>query len=202
MDVVFTTAVRVTGQLSSWYEFTSPEAAAAWIEGDTYASIRQNYSLIQHEIHALDHLRIGDSCTVVGEGAEQFTIVGIRRYEADRYGFMLNKGTIEEVYKCKRIDQGQQNKDIDIRIDFWKPSGKWYSGGTVRISGNHKLWSTELKRELVANQKLVTPSTFLGMVVTISDLQYTDDDPTYTHFFHHMFPMGSFNENILEDVPT
>lgn len=82
---------------------------------------------------------------------------------------------------------------FEIRFDIWRASGKWAYGGTVEISGKYRIWDEELKDEIVANQTEVVDGAFLDATVTIRDLDKYDPDPTYTHFYTHMFRPGAFN---------
>ena len=44
---------------------------------------------------------------------------------------------------------------MKIRVDFYRPSGKWYEGGEVEI-GNAKLWRGDLPQAIVNNQNILT----------------------------------------------
>lgn len=95
----FTKAVTVTGQLRSTYEFESNEDVSKWML-TVLPSLREQYGDLQCHKFDLPLLNIGDRCHVSGDGDEVYTIEGIKQYSPDRYGFLLDSGFSEEIYKC------------------------------------------------------------------------------------------------------
>lgn len=45
--------------------------------------------------------------------------------------------------------------DLIIKVDFFKPSGKWYNGGNVNI-GNARLWKGDIPQAIVNNQTIIS----------------------------------------------
>lgn len=86
---------------------------------------------------------------------------------------------------------------VRIRVDLWKPSGKWAYGGWVNINSSIKLWSDEFKVEVVKNQDFVVTQAFKGeYYITTRDDDAHNNDPTYTHFYHQLFLPGSFSDAV------
>jgi hypothetical protein len=96
---VFTHTIRVTGSLYSKYVFESKEDALTWIE-TKFPQLQKQYPDISHELSELDGLKLGDECMVYGEGSSVFTILNVIPWNADRYGFLLDSGWVEEVSQC------------------------------------------------------------------------------------------------------
>lgn len=98
----FDTAVTVTGHLHSTFEFESEQAADNWISTE-FVKLSKLYPGLTYSKFQLPSLKIGDQCYVVGEGSDVFTILGVKNYSPNRYGFILDAGWCEEVYKCYQI---------------------------------------------------------------------------------------------------
>jgi hypothetical protein len=43
---------------------------------------------------------VGERCRVIGDGADEYVIESLVAYNANRYGFVLDSGWVEEVAKC------------------------------------------------------------------------------------------------------
>ncbi len=73
---------------------------------------------------------------------------------------------------------------MKIRVDWFKPTGKWYAGEEVEV-GDWQLWEPEFKQAIVDNQKQLVDSWLGDFHVVTGDLQKYDDDPEYSRFSHH-----------------
>lgn len=45
--------------------------------------------------------------------------------------------------------------DLIIRVDFFRPSGKWYAGDEVNI-GEARLWKGDIPQAIVDNQQILS----------------------------------------------
>ena len=99
MNYNFTVGIRVWGGLGSSYVFESRESADTWLKTE-FVQLKQEYSDLQYSVCDLPGLKIGDRCNVYGDGNEVYEIIGIKRYSPNRWGFELDNGFSEEVYKC------------------------------------------------------------------------------------------------------
>ena len=81
---------------------------------------------------------------------------------------------------------------MKLRVDLYKPSGKWAYGGIVEISGKHALWSDEFRQELIENQEFVADGTFDDRIVVTAHTEEWErsDEPG---FYQQLFLAGSFN---------
>lgn len=91
----------VKGKLQSSFVFEDIKALDKWLLVD-YKDLVKKYGHLSYTVEELPCLRVGDVCNVYGEGTDQFTITGIRKYAEHRYGFILDGCTSEEVGKCHR----------------------------------------------------------------------------------------------------
>lgn len=74
----------------------------------------------------------------------------------------------------------KETKTYEINVDFFKPqSGKWYSGGTVKV--DHYLFEKEFKQDIVNNQKVLHDG-WQGEFVIVTD-NNNDDDPFAKRIF-------------------
>jgi hypothetical protein len=96
---MFIKCIRVKGSLSARYVFKNEDDAITWIE-TKFPKLQKQYPDINYEISSLDGLKVGDECMVYGEGDCVFTIMEIVPWNADRYGFLLDSGLVEEVSQC------------------------------------------------------------------------------------------------------
>ena len=86
---------------------------------------------------------------------------------------------------------------MKIRVDFFKPSGKWYAGGMVEV-GDHKLWMGSLLDVIWKNQEILSshpdrsPQTYWTIV--IDDPPNTENDPSYNDFFKAVLQIGRDEE--------
>lgn len=100
---VFYRAVHVRGNLISTYVFEDSVEMKKWIQ-DILPNLRLKYGNINYSVSHLDGLKIGDICKVMGEGLDRFEIMGLKKYSDNRWGFVLDNGTTEEVNKCYNGD--------------------------------------------------------------------------------------------------
>jgi hypothetical protein len=96
---VFTVCVQVKGGLISSFVFESEAQADKWMKTD-FVQLCKEYGKLTAQRFALPGLRVGDLCNVWGEAQDQFRIVGLKKYSAERWAFILDSGWSEEVAKC------------------------------------------------------------------------------------------------------
>jgi hypothetical protein len=96
---IFTHAVTVSGNLLSTFEFTSKIAVDEWI-AVKLPLLEKQYGKLEYIIWKLPPLKIGDTCYVSGEGVDEFKIRELINFSEDRWGFVLDSGWREEVWKC------------------------------------------------------------------------------------------------------
>lgn len=99
MDKVFTKCVRTHGDLQANFVFENQEAVDAWINSD-FQVLSTKHGGLTITITDLPGLAVGDKCNVMGEGWDEFTIVKLIAWDANRFGFLLDSGCVEEVAKC------------------------------------------------------------------------------------------------------
>lgn len=81
-----------------------------------------------------------------------------------------------------------------IQVDFYKDTGKWYSGGRVNI-GDTRLWhgDEKIKQAIIDNQEILSESWIGQFNVVTSDLPETEDDPNYREFTGGLFFANAFD---------
>lgn len=99
MDKTFTVGIGVSGNFNAAYVFESKSAADTWLD-TVFKDLICEYGELKHWIVTLPGLQIGDRCNVYGDGDEIYVIEGLKEYSPNRYGFILDSGFCEEVYKC------------------------------------------------------------------------------------------------------
>lgn len=81
---------------------------------------------------------------------------------------------------------------MKIRVDWFKDSGKWYSGGLVEI-GETMIWQPEFKQAIVDNQdELLDTWVDHEYYVVCSNTKEQDDDPEFKGFHHVLFKPDAF----------
>lgn len=55
-----------------------------------------------------------------------------------------------------------------IQVDFYKESGKWYSGGEVEVE--HELFQDEFRQDIVNNQKILNDGWQGNFIVVTNNL--------------------------------
>jgi hypothetical protein len=98
-EKIFKSKVRVQGGLLSSYVFENEDAANAWLAKD-FVDLQAKYGPLSAALSSLPGLKIGDACRVIGDGEEEYVIEGLVAYNANRFGFVLDSGFVEEVAKC------------------------------------------------------------------------------------------------------
>ena len=98
-DRVFTRRVRVSGKLLSNFVFADQAAVEVW-QNEALPGLEKKYGKLDLTVSDLPGLKIGDRCHVIGEGSDVFTIERLVAWDADRFGFVLDSGWVEEVAKC------------------------------------------------------------------------------------------------------
>lgn len=99
MNKIFTIGISVRGGLGSSYVFESQEAADEWLETE-FPLLEKEYGKLEYYTCDLPGLKIGDQCNVYGDGTDVYLIEGLKQYSPNRWGFILDSGFSEEVYKC------------------------------------------------------------------------------------------------------
>lgn len=95
----FKYCVKTTGQLYSNFVFENSESLEKWTK-EEFPALQRKYGKMHMGVYDLPKLKVGDTCRVIGEGNEIFTIEGLKEYSPNRYGFILDSGWCEEVAKC------------------------------------------------------------------------------------------------------
>ena len=98
---MFTKAVCVSGDLLSTFVFLTEDDRNKWIK-EEYPRLQKEFKFLDYDLFDLSDLDIGDECFVIGEGDDTFIIQSLIKYSPHRYGFVLDSGWSEEVYKCYR----------------------------------------------------------------------------------------------------
>lgn len=82
---------------------------------------------------------------------------------------------------------------MKIRVDFYKPSGKWYSGGLVDI-GDSKPWHGRdiLLDKILENQKILVPGNMEQWTIVSDDPPGSEIDPNYKDFFKAVLQIGVY----------
>ena len=84
---------------------------------------------------------------------------------------------------------------MKIKVDWYKLSGKWYSGDLVEI-GETQLWQPEFKQAIVDNQKELVESWNQsrddGFFVVTSTTDEQDNDPNFHGFYNALFTPDKF----------
>jgi hypothetical protein len=101
---MFTTRIKVSGNLLSTYVFTDAAASKLWRETELKELEKEHGPLTTHEYPLDDLPGIGDKCHVMGDGDSVYTVEKLIKYSANRYGFILDSGWTEEVWKCYKVD--------------------------------------------------------------------------------------------------
>ncbi len=99
MNKVFTLVARTRGALQAAFVFEDAADYEKWRETQ-FPHLDVAHGGLTLTVEALPGLKIGDTCKVYGEECEIFTIKSLVRYQAHRYGFILDNGCAEEVAKC------------------------------------------------------------------------------------------------------
>ncbi len=80
-----------------------------------------------------------------------------------------------------------------VNVDFFKESGKWYSGGEVDV-GSARLWKGDLYQAILANQKILQPGSPPHYYVVVSNPRWVPGDPPEeinTLFALHLYKPSS-----------
>ena len=95
---------RFRGNFYSVYEFKTKEELDRFVQviAPEILAEHEGTSMITGELQPLD---IGSTCHVLGEGTDEFVITGVVNYSPDRWGFILDSGWSEEIYKCYPVKQ-------------------------------------------------------------------------------------------------
>jgi hypothetical protein len=102
-DKVFTKRVTVSGSFNSHFVFETADDVRQWLATD-FIELNETYDDLTFKVTDLDGLKIGDKCHVIGDGNEEYTIIGIQKYSLNRYAFLLDSGFMEEVAKCYSVE--------------------------------------------------------------------------------------------------
>ena len=78
---------------------------------------------------------------------------------------------------------------MKIQVDFYKPSGKWYTGGTVDIGDARPHIGGEVEQALVDSQHILQDGWQGSFVVVVSN---GNDTPSTDPSCKRMYPLGCF----------
>lgn len=78
---------------------------------------------------------------------------------------------------------------MKIRVDFYKPSGKWYTGGLVEI-GDAKLWDKNFLDIVWENQDHLQKNYRDYWTIVINDDPEEEKKETYHDFFNAVLQVG------------
>ena len=80
-----------------------------------------------------------------------------------------------------------------IRVNWFKPTGKWAYGGNVEITDETYIFNDNFKQQIVDNQKeLVETWTESDYFVLTQNHPADDLSPNFKGFHNHLFMPGSF----------
>jgi hypothetical protein len=82
---------------------------------------------------------------------------------------------------------------MKLQIDFYRETGKWYTGGEIEIPDGLYIWSDEFKQSIVDNQGMLVDGWQDDFIVVTADHPDNEKDPTYHNFYRHLWVIGSFN---------
>lgn len=100
---VFHKAISVAGGYNTTFVFQNAEEIEKF-KATTLEQLQAKYGeLAVGKPRKLDGLKVGDKCHVAGEGQDVFTITGVCFWEDYRWGFTLDSGFCESVYKCRKV---------------------------------------------------------------------------------------------------
>ena len=102
---IFTIGVNTKGALISSFVFTDINDLNEW-KKRKLPELEAKYGTLDLYEHLLPGLKVGNRCSVVGEGMDVFTITSLIKYEDHRFGFNLDSGWSEEVNKCYEAYDG------------------------------------------------------------------------------------------------
>jgi hypothetical protein len=76
-----------------------------------------------------------------------------------------------------------------VRVDFYTPSGKWYSGGEVEVHDS-ELWHDDFLDVIWSNQEIISTSEKEYYTVVTRDTDDNNRDPDYRQFFMAVLQVG------------
>lgn len=81
--------------------------------------------------------------------------------------------------------------DLEVRVDFFKPSGKWYAGGTVNV-GPARLWQGRdvFLRAVWERQQILGGSGGAYWTVVTGDLPENEARADYREFSRAVLQVG------------
>jgi hypothetical protein len=105
MASVFTKAVSLSGKLIATVVFETESDMLAWLQKD-FLLLKDTHKFLKYRVYDLPGLKVGDTCRVHGEGADEFVITKLIKFSPHNYGFdlryssALGPGWVEPVHKC------------------------------------------------------------------------------------------------------
>lgn len=75
---------------------------------------------------------------------------------------------------------------VTVRVDLYKPSGKWYTGGDVILDIGKTIWTQEFRAHLREEQGLVKEECFWDYHVVVSHKPESEHDSRH-YFLQHLF---------------
>lgn len=99
------------------------------------------------------------------------------------------------------------HEDLEIRVDFYKSTGKWKYGGKVNV-GTARLYNGELPQAIVNNQDIIQDGwqDHEGYIVVIDDTAENWENQNYSSFnkaifFPHEFKGLKRKKTTLQSGP-
>lgn len=100
--MIFKYCLTTRGNLGSCFHFEDKTSLDKWIKEELPQLNKEYKDTLTYYVRELDELKVGDICSVYGDGEEEYRILGIKKYSPNRFGFILDSGFAEEVGKCHK----------------------------------------------------------------------------------------------------
>jgi len=71
-----------------------------------------------------------------------------------------------------------------VQVDYYKDTGKWYSGGRVEI--DKMPWESGIRDEIEKNQKILSSSGH-DFFMVVSDIPESENDPNYRMTYARLY---------------
>lgn len=81
---------------------------------------------------------------------------------------------------------------MNIEVEFYRPTGKYYSGGIVQIPDDCELWHDNFKQEIINNQKILIDGWQGSYYVLTNDTKENFIQRNYNRFYKRLFQPHEF----------
>jgi hypothetical protein len=87
----------------------------------------------------------------------------------------------------------KDDEDLVIRVDWFKPSGKWAYGGEVNV-GKARLWRGDIPQAIIDRQEIIGKNWYKEGYYTVvtRDTDENWSNPNYRAFTHAIFTPDKF----------